>query len=292
MLSFGTLETKYNREISEWYNNCAPAIRYYEELLTDQKLDSEELEKQKRIHKAETQNIKKLQKEAAKLSSKLRNQLSASAEVKKNILPHLENIIRLLKIAKDIVSSKLDDRYIKAIKISEYQSDELPASVVNNIEDFANSIKESLLIGQDEFIVGPELAEITDKNGDRQTIEIPGTEISETDSSALADKANNVINNTARLLAETCKLEMMKRESRIANEAYAKQLRVLQNEFKQQMLKINNEGDILRESLKNINLADNIDDLKKGLMSLSNNRYNLTEEELNDFLNGTKNIQI
>ena len=89
------------------------------------------------------------------------------------------------------------------------------------------------------------------------------------------------------------RLKAMQEQSAIAHQAYDKELEKLQEAFRSNLADIDNRGIILRESLKKINTATSEEELKKGLLSLAQKEgESFSKEDWNEFLNGTKTIEL
>ena len=82
------------------------------------------------------------------------------------------------------------------------------------------------------------------------------------------------------------------RQSEISTAEYERQLSSLRDAFRKDMSSITGRGDILRESLRKIHLAASAEELKEGLKSLSEGKYEISEHDMEEFINGNKDLTI
>lgn len=282
ILSFGSAEKRFSRDLTEWHEVYANSIKYYEDLQTDLQADKEELEKMTGSLASDKAMAEKLKAKLNSASIEIRNAAKASDETKLKVASSLKDIVLLLKTAKEIMSSGLDERHVKAVKASDYTPASLTPETENAIRAFSDVLRENVSIGADEF--GDEYQDETGK--------IIRTGFSETDSHAASAAANELVQKTAGLFEEYIRLQELKRQSEISTKEYEKQLSSLQNEFRKDMSSITGRGDILRESLRKIHLAASAEELKDGLKSLSEGKYEISERDMEDFINGTKDLTI
>ena len=147
LLCFGPAKQKYNREVYEWDQACAPVISKYEDLQTDVKLDSEELDKQMSQLKENKIEYQRARKKLLDVNRRIMSKISVSDELKLRMLPHLESMIRLLRIAREIAGLKLDGRLTNVVSIKR-QDTELPQELKQNIASFAKSLKDNVKISE------------------------------------------------------------------------------------------------------------------------------------------------
>ena len=107
MLSFGYLGKQYNRNIYEWDMVAAPVIRSYENILVDIKLDTEELASHREDLKQRQKQQKQLVRQISQLNQKILSRIRTKPELKLKLLDHLEPLLKLLRIAKEIMESSL-----------------------------------------------------------------------------------------------------------------------------------------------------------------------------------------
>ena len=85
----------------------------------------------------------------------------------------------------------------------------------------------------------------------------------------------------------------MKAQNRIAEKKYNQELLSLQSRFREYLARIDDRSAVLRKSLQQVNTARNHEELKKGLLSLMDNDSHLiSKEEMEDFINGNRIIEL
>ncbi len=324
IFTFGSAGKRYNRDIYDWHKVCQPVISRYEDLQTDVKLDSDELQAAKESLQENKSQHKEIKKKLDSLNKEMLGKLKVNAEVKKQMLPHLEGMIQLLRVARQIASSKLDAKYMKAVQI-EPEDTELSEETRQNIRLFSDTLRETISIDTDmarravdalsyDEEMRKRLAEKACK-GNEQTdcatrpqrieghdggdgYEYDGQEndvpaVSEAELAAVADAGNVAVQKAVNLLESWANLKALQEKSAIAHKAYDKKLKKLQEQFKRDMAKIDDKSAVLRESLKKINTAQSPEMLKEGLLSLSDGDKELfSEKDWDDFLSGNKIIEL
>lgn len=290
LLTLGSAKQKYNRNIYDWNQACAPVISQYEEMQTDMKLDSDELE-QLQQHLNENKRTHQLLKEKLhRLNREIMNNINVSPALQMKLLPHLESMVKLLRIAREIANSKLDNKLVKTVSITR-QNTELPQELKQNLQLFADTLREHASI--DDETAKNSFYAVSDEYPTDSRQSTSDGNVTEADFAQLSDAENTAIQNTVNLLESWSRLKAMQEQSAIAHQAYDKELEKLQEAFRNNLADIDNRGIILRESLKKINTATSEEELKEGLLSLAQKEgESFSKEEWNEFLNGTKTIEL
>lgn len=290
LLTLGSANQKYNRDIYDWNQACAPVISQYEEMRTDVKLDSDELEQLQR-HLNENKRMHQQLKEKLRcLNREIMSRISVSPDLQMKMLPHLESMVKLLRIAREIASCKLDNKLAKTVSIAR-QDTELPQELKQNLQLFTNTLREHVAI--DNETAKSSFYAVSDEYPNESGQPTPNENATEADFAQLSDAENTAIQNTVNLLESWSRLKAMQEQSAIAHQAYDKELEKLQEAFRSNLADIDNRGIILRESLKKINTATSEEELKKGLLSLAQKEgESFSKEDWNEFLNGTKTIEL
>lgn len=290
LLTLGSAKQKYNRNIYDWNQACAPVISQYEEMQTDMKLDSDELE-QLQQHLNENKRTHQLLKEKLhRLNREIMNNINVSPALQMKLLPHLESMVKLLRIAREIANSKLDNKLVKTVSITR-QNTELPQELKQNLQLFADTLREHASI--DDETAKNSFYAVSDEYPTDSRQSTSDGNVTEADFAQLSDAENTAIQNTVNLLESWSRLKAMQEQSAIAHQAYDKELEKLQEAFRNNLADIDNRGVILRESLKKINTATSEEELKEGLLSLAQKEgESFSKEEWNEFLNGTKAIEL
>ena len=290
LLTFGLSNKRYNRDIYDWNMACKPVITQFESLQVDVKIDNDELTQQQATLKECRETHKKVEKELRQQNKLLMQRIKVSQDTRVKMLPHLEALVKLLKLDREIASSKLDNKLIKPVSISRTDT-ELSPETRQNISTFAQAVRECAYVDSDtlrKHLDTPD-RQPTDANGQGET---PATRYSEEDLSLTADAGNQTIQTAINLLESWSHLEAMQAKSDIAAQKYDQELAKLQDAFRANLSEIDNKNAVLRECLKKMNTAQNHEQLKEGLLSLAGNQVNFTEEDWEQFLNGQKTIEL
>lgn len=183
-------------------------------------------------------------------------------------------------MAKEIVETKLDAKLTNVVTISDYRNEKLPAEITQNIQTLSQSLG---YVEVDSSFAKHSLDEMSDGQDE---------EYSKKDLQTVAKTQNEVIQNTIALFESWTDLQMKKAESYITARKYDAELKKLQDQFQKEMQAIDNKSEVLSKALKQINTSRNCKQLKEGLLALSNRQNDLTDQEWDDFFNGTKTIEI
>ena len=263
---------RYNREIYEWNIACKPVITRYEDLQTDIKLDNDELMNQKATLARLQPRRQELRQELNRINKRIMGELKVTQATREKILPHLESIVKLLRIAREIAESHLDQKLtIDGNAMAEAISD------VNKQRRIAAEREQTTI-------------DVTNK---QQNNPARHTELSEEGTLQIANAGNVAIQGTINLLEAWGTLQAQRAKSAIAAEKYDQELAKLQEEFRRNIAEIDDKSAILRESLSRINTAKGHEQLKDALLSLAGKDSRLfTDDEWTEFFNGNKTIEL
>lgn len=279
-ITLGALKRSYNRDIYEWNEVCSPVIKEYESVQVDLKIDQEELFQLQSTLKVNEKQCSIIKKELSKIDKQIKNKILFDSAIKKNVGIHLEDLIKLLWIAKDIICSKLDSCLLKTTQLNDINANQLPASIHNNVQVFINSLRtQSIdLETSNEFV---------------KDIKKLNEEINKKDAQAINQLANETLRKSINLIEKLADLEIRKVNSKLKVIEYEKELKQLQNKFQCNLTEIDKQSVMLNEIIKQINLSQNNKQLKAALLLLiSSSKTPFSEAEFNDFLNGNKTIEL
>lgn len=253
-ITFGVVNKNYYRNFAEWNAVCFPLVREYESYQVDLKLDKEELES----HREEQTRIKndyaKLSSELEKVSKEIRSKIVCSDELKLKMLKHLRDMVAMLKLGREIMESKIDEKLVHAVDIPDYrEAAKLPADVDQNLSLFTGMLADNLH----------------------------------------ADKMEQSLQKGIALFDSFAKLKAQQLSGSLASAAYDKELKKHTDEFKREMEKIDNKSAYLREVFKRINLAGSEEERKQAMELMSDlSGFTLSEQEFTEFMNGKKQIEL
>lgn len=284
MLSFGYLGKQYNRNIYEWDMVAAPVIRSYENILVDIKLDTEELASHREDLKQRQKQQKQLVRQISQLNQKILSRIRTKPELKLKLLDHLEPLLKLLRIAKEIMESSLAPQLLASVRIPEKTDFEIPKQMKQDVEQWAKRMREEL--GADSDSASSKTSQSSETSESKDSPESSRDQQVE----ALKSKVSQQFINT---LESYGYLQAMYENGKLQQQAYKQELARLQNEFAKEIKHIEAQSAGVRETLRRINTATNHEELKSGLLALAQgNMPSLTMEDIDQFLAGNKTIII
>lgn len=281
IITLGSSSKKYNREISEWYHSCQPVIKQYEDFKVDVNLDRNDLTIHQKTYDECSSKLKEISMKLKRSSRSMMQAINVDAKTKRQIAGQLDTLIKLLRVAKEIIGTKLDERQTKVVAIKDYRNEKLPAEITKNIQTLSQSL--------DNIQVDSSFAKRSlDMMGDGEA-----GQYAEADLQTVTQAQNEVIQNAVALFDSWTALQAKRAESRMTAAIYDAELKKLQNQLQHDMQAIDNKSAILREALKRINTSrGDQQQLREGLLALTDRHNDFTDQEWEEFFNGTKTIEI
>lgn len=297
-ITFGMANKNYYRDFAEWNAVCFPLIREYESYQVDLKLDKEELES----HREEQTHIKneyvKLSSELDKVSKEIRSKVVCSDELKLKMLKHLRDMVAMLKLGREIMESKIDEKLVHMVDIPDYRdAAKLPADVEQNLLQFTGMLAENLHADKDmakNLLDGVEAYTKDHKKIEGKTAQQnKPTEYSEDDLAMTTEAMEQSLQQGIALFDSFAKLKILQLNGKLTSVAYDKELKKHVDEFKREIAKIDNKSAYLCEVFKRINLAGSEEERKQAMALMSDlSGYSLSEQEFMEFINGKKQIEL
>ena len=297
-LTFGMANKNYYRDFAEWNAVCFPLVREYESYQVDLKLDKEELES----HREEQTRIKneyaKLSSELDKVSKEIRSKIVCSDDLKLKMLKHLRDMVAMLKLGREIMESKIDEKLVHTVDIPDYrETAKLPADVEQNLSLFTGILADNLHADKDmakNLLDGVEAYTKDHKKIEGKTAQQnKPAEYSEEDLAQVTGAMEQSLQKGIALFDSFAKLKAQQLSGSLASAAYDKELKKHADEFKREMAKIDNKSAYLREVFKRINLAGSEVERKQAMEMMSDlSGFSLSEQEFTEFINGKKQIEL
>lgn len=271
VLTFGSADKKYSQKMFKWKGIYGNLVKEYENAIVDEAVYGQDLNYQDEARREAEEKLTQLKAKQKELTDKILKSISVDADMKKQLATHLEDIIKLLHVGKEILESGLDSKSIRAINIDTYHSNELPEDLKNAVANFKDLVRE----------VAPDLKEDMKKNLEKNFSE---QEIAE---------LKRVYKESIKLTDALVSLEALKKQNQISSEIYDNELEKIQTQFNSQMATIDAKTDVLGNALKEINTAPDAEARKRALIKLTEKgNVFANEEEFNNFINGTLTINI
>lgn len=284
LLTFGTKMRNFNREMYDWDKMCSPVIRAYEDLMIDLKMNQDEQASHKKALAECKKEHKEYTKEIDKINKQIRSRINVSPDVKMKMLKHVRTMVTMLRLAREIAESKIDEKFHKTVRISDESETTLPAEMESNITMFTNILAENLHISPES--TANALKGIAVEIGDNG-------EIGEQEVAIVSDAANESLQRGISLFDSWMRLQQKEKEGRIATVKYEKEYDKIMSSFKQTIDKIDDKSAYLREVMKKVNLSETEDERKEAMALLSDlGGFKISESDFNEFINGKFNIEL
>ena len=296
-ITFGMANKNYYRDFAEWNAVCFPLVREYESYQVDLKLDKEELES----HREEQTRIKneyaKLSSELDKVSKEIRSKIVCSDELKLKMLKHLRDMVAMLKLGREIMESKIDEKLVHTVDIPDYrEAAKLPADVEQNLSQFTDFLADNLHANKEmarNLLDGVSEYTKNQKKIEGNAAHQKPAEYSEEELMQVTGAMEQSLQKGIALFDSFAKLKAQQLSGSLASAAYDKELKKHADEFKREMAKIDNKSAYLREVFKRINLAGSEEERKQAMELMSDlSGFSLSEQEFTEFINGKKQIEL
>ena len=299
-LTFGNANRNYYRNYSEWDAACAPLIREYDNMLVDLKLDKEELLSHQEAVDMVKSEHSRLSGRLDAVSRDIRSRIVSSDNLKVKTLKYLRDVVAMLKLGREIAESKLDDKLLRTVEISDFkETTKLPADIEENLTEFTNVLADNL--HADRRMTNRLLDDVAELAGENNK-KLQGTQpqqkaktpaYTEEELDMVEAKAEKTLQQGIALFDSVARLKLQQLNGRIAAAAYDEQLRVYTKTFKGYLDKIDDKSAYLRKIFTHINLADNEEERRQAMEMLSDlSGYSLSMEDFTDFMNRNKQIEL
>lgn len=281
LLFLGLLNLGYDQKIYDWKQQYGTIEHEFENLQIDIKLFEEDLS----FHKQQLQEgEQKLIHHKVKLESlnrQIRQILNVSPSIKQSVAEKLRDIVALLRLAREIASSKIDERLINATIVQDPEELTLPDNVLQGLSTFTSTLREvSLPSIQDEIL------------NNIQSLDNEDSTISEADQEAFRTQVASTAQSINQLIDSAARLQLLKEQSQISHHDLEQKYATLQNEFRVIIEATDNQSKLLREAFSQMNTAHSPREIKEALYHLSNGQLIVSMKEINDFLSGNGSITL
>lgn len=289
-LTFGAANRSYHRDVYEWNQACRPVITQYEQLQVDVKLDGDELTRLQAALKEHQAEHSRLLREVRQQNEFIMQQIRVDRDIRLQLLPHLEAMINLLRLGRRIANTRLDRSLMKTVTVDRLDI-RLPEELSRKIGVFAQAIRENIS-------VSPQAMSVCDSavhapTGEVVATPMPESNLSEQDLAQLTAAGNQTLQTATDFLEAAARLEAMKVQQTIADQKYRHELATLQNRFRDYMKQIDNRSAALMKALRQLNTAQDHEQLKQGLLALMGDNNDLIrKEDLDELIHGTKTIEL
>lgn len=288
LFTFGTARKNYYCDYTEWDEVCRPLIKEYESNQVDLKLDKDELVRHRQDLRDCQADREQVTNELETFNRQIRENIHASKDLQLRMLPHLRAVVAMLRLGREIMETKLDERLTRAINIPDMtEATRLPADVEDNLSLFTNMLADNLHVGQQE---AKALLDGIDDYRETSDEEHPYTE---EELNQVAGAAGQTLGKAMELLDSFVRLKTQQLNGKLAAAAYDKEYQRLAAGFRQQIEKIDDKSAFLRQIMTRVNTARSEEERRQAFMSLAElSGISVSDQELDDFINGNKQIEL
>ena len=270
LFTFGNANKTYNRDLYEWNIRSGQLVKRYEDLKVDLKLDKEDLQANRDMLEKYVSDYEKAKRHLSTINQELLREVKASPEVKKQMVKHLKDVVKLLQVSKSIAETKLDDKDMHVVSVTDLGSLALPERVEHNIDFMTQVINDQMPVINERVN-----AIVTDESSSEVCID------------------NLPIERAVNVLQQWVKVAALAREDAKSEKFYGEQLEQLKDEFQKSMQQIDDKSAFLRGVATKVNTACSDDEIKQGLFSLTGtNEIEWNDAEWDEFLSGKKELRI
>ena len=282
LITFGALGRSYRRKLYTWSQSELPFIEAYESLQADIEVEKDDLKNSKQQLKFYQKKYDELRNELETISRSLREHLCIDKQLRTRVAVHLSDYIRLLFVAKEICESSLNNELVNTVNIEKIEDVVLPAEITQNIHSFVDTIAGNMHISSAQAADIVSLA----------TSEVPKDGYDEEGLNVVAQQANQLVEHGAELCKQLIELRTQMLQDAHEEAYYQQELTKLQNKFQTQMQNAGNAAQSILEIAAQLNSTENPDIVKQALMDLSGSKEPYSSQDLQDFLDGKRTINI
>lgn len=274
-LTLGSAQRKYERDIYEWNKTCNPVIDRYEGLAVDISVDTDEIERRTKAIAEDTLKYNELKLKEVDITKRLAAVVTSTPDTKRKAAQHLDDIVKLLHLAKKITAGKLDEHLVNTVKVQKLEEIKLPENISNAVKNFRDNITKDM-----KFTEQTARTLVGEKAAQESVVDI-------------AMQGNAVLQEGIDLCNNLAQLKAMHLQQKLAQEVYDREYAKIKEAFAERMKAIDNRAAFVQETARKINTADDHDTLKKALIELAGDyTTGMSVQDWDDFLEGKKTIQI
>ena len=274
-LTLGSSQRKYERDIYEWNKTCSPVIDRYESLAVDISVDTDEIERRTKAIAEDTLKYNELKLKEVDITKRLAAVVTSTPDTKRKAAQHLDDIVKLLHLAKKITAGKLDEHLVNTVKVQKLEEIKLPENISNAVKNFRDNITKDM-----KFTEQTARTLVGEKAAQESVVDI-------------AMQGNAVLQEGIDLCNNLAQLKAMHLQQKLAQEVYDREYAKIKEAFAERMKAIDDRAAFVQETARKINTADDHDMLKKALIELAGDyTTGMSAQDWDDFLEGKKTIQI
>lgn len=275
IFTFGNAKRKYERDLYDWNKNCSPVIDRYEGLAVDISVDTDEIERRTKAIADDTLKYNELKLKEVDITKRLAAIVTSTPETKRKAAQHLDDIVKLLHLAKKITEGRLDAHLVNTVQIKKLDEIQLPENLTNAVKNFRDNITKDM------------------KFTEETARSLAGKKASQESITNIALQGDELMKEGIELCNSIAQLKAMKIQQNLAQEVYDREYARIKEAFAERMKQIDDRAAFIQETARKINTAQDHDALKQALIELAGDyTTGMSAQDWDDFLDGKKTVQI
>ena len=274
--SFGVRKKRYQMELYEWDACYGDLVREYSDTIGDRAYYRELRDSATKELEALNAERNEVKKKLRDVNARIRANIAVNPKVQEQMAAQLREVVPMLRLAREIVNTRIDERLVRVTQASRDISFELSAEDSSWIDGFTDR-----------------LADLTDRATRPKEAQSEGAEDAgsaapapQSEQDAIIEGARTqLISRATGLCNAYMKLKKQKEQNAVTLAEYKAELSQIQSDFKAIQEGMDEKGVALRDVVRRINLAEGRGELQEALCALSDGNIVLTDSELDAFLN-------
>lgn len=294
LLTFGIHNHNYEERYRQWYEVHGALYEAYREMEAQHKEHRREVKAYgKKLAVVEKEKLK-FQAEVNGMSLQIRRADSQAPINTPEIAARLGDVVRLLRLAREITQTSLDERLLKATVPYQFNQVSMPAQSQRALSqlqaELQNKAAESAR--ETQAIVQARRQELAEAKNPQQVRAI----VEEIRAEKRYEQLNQDLKRTAgsvyNVLSSYLALRQVQAESVAQQRRIDQDAQMLRGEFSRLMRATDERSAVLRQVFAELNTAGNEEDIKDAFLQLSDGTLSLDERELDRFLRGQGNLTL
>lgn len=294
LLTFGIHNHNYEERYQQWYEVHGALYEAYREMEAQHKEHRREVKTYgKKLAVVEKEKLK-FQAEVNGMSLQIRRAEHQDPINTPEIARRLGDVVRLLRLAREITQTSLDERLLKATVPYQFNQVSMPAQSQRALSqlqaELQNKAAESAL--ETQAIVQARRQELAEAKNPQQARAI----VEEIRAEKRYEQLNQDLKRTAgsvlNVLSSYLALRQVQAESVAQQRKIDQDAQLLRGEFSRLMRATDERSAVLRQVFAKINTAGNEEDIKDAFLQLSDGTLALDERELDRFLRGKGDLTL
>ena len=276
IFTLGIAQRRYEEDYLVWSEKNGSFVSAYEETIADVEEGKSDCQSHKKALEQDKAEYIQCKSELKKISDQIVGAMDAQPERKVEVLKHLKAMVGLLRAAKSVAESRLDDNLLRPQLVPQLDDYvKMPFDVEEKVTNFTKQVCDE--------------AQQKGATISRSILQELGVEGEAEES---VQTATNIVQKGARLLDSWTRLQAESIRSQLTDAVYQQEMEKLKTQFQQTMKQLDQKSGELREMLRvaNTTVGDN-ETVRKALMQMAEiPEEQLTEADFEAILRNEKTI--